>query len=110
MSPLFLAIGATLLCSKPHPYVYHARYWVEISTIADRADVLRFEYGTGTDEGMTEVYLVDKVVASADAYRTESENPMDLRFEKAKNSRYDLEIRDRSRGKVLSRMRGFRCD
>lgn len=110
MISLLLALGASLQCWKPHPFIYRARYWIEISAVADRADVLRFEYGTGTDEAMTDVYLVDTVVATGDAYRTEASNPMDLAFKPAKNSRYDLEIRDRSRDKVVSRMRGFRCD
>lgn len=97
-------------CWKPHPYVHLARYWVEIRPTASRTGLLQLEFGTGTEDGMTDIRFTEEVHPPTDGiYRTDAANTTDLEFAPARNGRFELRLRERSSGKKPYRMKGFSC-
>jgi hypothetical protein len=99
-----------LRCSKPHRFTRQVRYWVEIlPTPPMHSDVLRLEFGTGTDSGLLEVRYTDTVIADEKGnYRSSPSGPADLTFARGKVGRFDLKIR--SLGQTVYQMRDFRCE
>jgi hypothetical protein len=111
---LFVSVSAfaDLRCWKPVGMVYGDRYWIEITALEGRTDLLAMQFGVGDTERMTEIHFDSTLLPSAtgDNYRSDAGAPADVRFFRAKNESFEFQIYDRQTGKRVYRMKNLRCD